>query len=453
MSDFSINVNSRPKLDLAAVSRTNTATAIQAGKAEVTGLAEFNTRAGVEQKQHGHHVEVTLQRRLVAVSRRGPPRAGQHSNSTNQASDDLHAAGVDVVDALRSGSKAELADMLEGDYDALERHALLRDARAQIDSGDLSEAEKDRLKEDLNGMMSDLMDSHGDVIRTGLKSASEFESAASEMDALARNNDANHDPDSLLALRAQYGAKGEGRVDAPLTPMALAKSLQNKFGVEHFSQALGNLRSKMSVDLRSSSARDSGPRLWLSLSDAAAFNAVQSSFSIAGDLRRDLSERGSITLKVNQAGTAVALLGVAELGVSCAEAFIDHLVDSKDSSALRNIQLYMLVRQAVEKLSITMWRPEMLHQRMTLLDELRALASLQCGQVRVSPEDDSDLQLEQQLRTKVQRKKERSNGNDNDNESDRGSDSDGGGHEEDQHQDDTGNERSDDSNARKAVEE
>ncbi|WP_211474743.1 hypothetical protein [Collimonas humicola] len=409
MNDYAINLNSRPNAGIAAADASNQANlASQADALAMTELAEFNERAGVPHGGHHHHAHVSLHhRRLTTIPRRRTSSTAQNSGTGGHAGDvdDLHAAGQELLQALRRGDREQASDMLAGDYDALERHALLRDARSQIDSGDLSEAEKDQLKDDLNGMLSDLMDSHGDVIRTGLKDAGGFESALGEMDALAKANNENHDPDTLRSLRSQYGAKGEGRLDAPLTPMALAKSLQKKFGMDNFSQALGDLRGKMSLDFRVNPAKSAGPRLWLSLSDAAAFNAVQSSFAIAGDLRRDLSERAGITLKLNQAGTAVALLGAAELGVTRADAFVSHLTDSKDGAALKKIQLYMLIRQALEKLPITMWRPENLHLRTTLLDGLRALASAHCGQNLPTAEDDSDFA--QQLRVKVRRKSKR----------------------------------------------
>lgn len=409
MNDYAINLNARPNAGIAAADASNqTASASQADALDATGLAEFNERAGVPHGRHQHHAHLSLQqRRLSAVPRRRASPMAQNPGSGGHAGDvdELHAAGLDLVQALRRGGREQASDMLAGDYDALEQHALLRDARSQIDGGDLSEAEKDQLKGDLNGMLSDLMDSHGDVIRTGLKDADGFENALGEMDALAKANSENHDPDTLRSLRSQYGVKGEAKLDAPLTPMALAKSLQKKFGVDNFSRALGDLRAKMSLDFRANPAKSAGPRLWLSLSDAAAFNAVQSSFAIAGDLRRDLSERAGITLKLNQAGTAVALLGAAELGVTRADAFVSHLTDSKEGAALKKIQLYMLIRQALEKLPTTMWRPENLHLRMTLLDGLRSLASAHCSQNLTTAEDDAEFA--QQLRGKVRRKSKR----------------------------------------------
>jgi len=413
MNDLAFKPALRPNADIAAANAANAANAaISASHAgATTGLAEFNTRAGVQPRQHGHHVHhvhVSLRhRRLTAAPSRRNESSKQASRSaeSHHDTDHLRAAGLNVVDALQHGDRAALTARLVAEYDVLERHALLRDARSQVDQRDLSESEKDHLKNGLNEMMSDLMDTHGDVIRAGLKNASQFETALGEMDALSSAANENHDPDSLHELRLLYGAKGTGKLDAPLTPLALAKSLQDKFGVDNFCVALGDLRSKMAADLRANPPGSAGPRLWLSLSDAAAFNAVQTGFAIAGDLRRNLSERAGITLALNQAATAMALLGVAELGVARGDAFVAYLVDSKDSPLLRRAQLYMLVRQAVEQLSTTLWRPEMLPQRMKLLDELRTLAFTLPG---AAPECDTDgKELEQLLRNQVSRKDKR----------------------------------------------
>ena len=408
MNDFAINSKLTPNANVVVANAVNAAmSANQAGTTDITGLAEFNERAGVRHRQHGQHAGLALQqRRLLPAPRRPPSRPAQNAGSAAGAGgvDDLHAAGTDVIDALRRGGKSELEDMLAGEYDALERHALLRNARAQVDAGDLSETEKDALKNSLNGMMSDLMDTHGDVIRMGLKDAGRFEAAVDDMDALSQAADGNRDPDSLRTLRALYGAKGQGRHDAALTPLALAKTLQDKFGVASFSRALDDLRSKMARDFRANPAI-AGPRLWLSLSDAASFNAVQSGFAIAGELRRDLSERAGILLAPDQAATAMALLGVAELGVTRGDAFIWHLVDSKNSPLLKRMQLYVLVRQAVEKLPIALWQAEALPQRMKLLDELRALAVALSGEEPYPVADEAALQ--RQLRGKVHRQGKR----------------------------------------------
>lgn len=378
------------------------------GHDDTMGLAEFHDLAGVKPRRHAHHNPVSLQQRL-AQPRPGrvPLRRMSDDIYLNAVDSDqhLHAAGLNVLEALHGGERSDLEDRLVDTYDPLERHALLRYARAKVEESDFSQTEKDRLKNELNGMLAELMDRHGDTIRVGLKNKESFESALGTMDALSTGSSAESHTGSLSELRALYGSRSDGKNEMGLTPMGLAKSLMERFGADNFVSALGGLRSKMASEFRTRPATHAGPRLWLSLTDAASFNAVQTSFALAGDLRRDLSESAKVVGKASQAETALALLGATEQGRGRAEPLVGHIADSKTLTPLQQMQLYRLTRLAVEKLPLTAWPKDLPAQRMNLLDELRMLAANVCD--KMSRAATPAEQLEQKMRGKVQRKGKR----------------------------------------------
>lgn len=302
------------------------------------------------------------------------------------------------MQALSQGGGVDFDD-LESRYDALALHTLLRSAQTLIEESDIDPAEKEQLKAHLDGMQSRLMSEHGDAIRTGLQDAETFENSLNAMDTLAQRAAQSHDPNALRDLRSQYGAKGNSKLETPFTPLALAKTLQEKFGSENFSVALANMRTAFSSDMRSRSDNGMSARMWLSLSDVACFNAIQSCYAIAGELRRDLVKRTQIAPKDTQAFTTVALLRVCEPGGAKADVLAGQIFDRKGLDALEQSLAYMLIRQAVSRLALTMWAPDQLVQRLQLLDELRAL--MRGAQSNLDKSYLPEEQLERSLRKAV----------------------------------------------------
>lgn len=376
-----------------------------AGMLEESGLANFNERAGVNRFSRSvEHVQLQ-QRRLVLPTRLSQKNTKKDVIQTDDVDPRLRLASVRALQTLQSDGQSALQDHLEHAYDVLERHSLLRSARAEVEHADLDPLDKANLKDTLTEMLGDLMDVHGDVIRSGLKATASFESALGTMVSLSQAGSELDHADSIRELRAQFGAKGEAKFDAPLTPYELAESLQSKFGADNFSSALGDLRSKMSAEFRSNPAGAAGPRLWLSLSDAAAFNAVQTSFSIAGDLRRDLSERAGISPSLHQAGTSLALLNAAQTGASSANVMVGSIIGEQELSGFSKANAFMAIRHAINQMPVTFWSPELLSSRFALLDHCRNLAVDATG--ISTPENFDATDIAKQLRQRVQRKKPR----------------------------------------------
>ncbi len=384
---------------------------------ELVEMSEFNQRAGVHQLLRNYYLSQRMvplsQRRLSGALR----RASESAKNTISISGELESVAGKVIEDLQNSGRSELEARLTASYDVLERHTLLRAAMSQLSDKDLSSEEEDRLKGTLEEMLDQLMKTDGDAIREGLKGAEAFEITLEAMEEFEQKNGETHVPNTLSALRSLYNNKSgrSGGMEEPLAPLALAKELLSRFGPENFSSSLLTLRSRMAVDLRSARAIDTGPRLWLSLSDAASFNALQSCFAIAGDFRRNLSERAAITPGGNQVDTALVLLALPGSSEQ-AERLANKMIVQKQMKPLQRIQMFMLIRHAVESLSISMWDPRLFQQRQALLTDLRAATFAISDKLVRSVSREKEL--EQQLREERDRKRKRNRNGEEEEEED-----------------------------------
>jgi hypothetical protein len=178
------------------------------------------------------------------------------------------------------------------------------------------------------------------------------------------------DPRAVRELRFLYGVARKDNGQAPLTPHALASSLEKKFGPENFQGALSNMRSAMMSDLRNGVPQKlSGPRLWLSMADASAFNLVQSCFSLAGELRSNLVNRAKIIPLASHSAMTLTMLSLGDKGK--ASNLIADIIDPRASSFQRLADVCATLLGVARKLPLNLWqqRPE---QRLELIDELQS---------------------------------------------------------------------------------
>lgn len=368
---------------------------------QLTGLAEFNQRAGI----HKHVAPMlSLQQRLAAMQQRRLPVSRMLDNSIGmdwEVDEHLNAASVNLLSSLQKKDGVTLAGNLLSDYDVLERHALLRQARAKLEESGPGLDDSDALKLSLDTMLSDLMAESGDVIRKGLDDKENMKFTLAAMNDLSALNNRFHDSESLNELRALYCNKNRAGSVAPFNACSLAKTLQERFGVKNFVAALASLRKKSSDIFRTKKSALQGAGLWISLSDAQSFNSIQSSFAIAGDLLCDLGERAFITPMSGQAETALTLLEVAEYGNYQGNALVTQIVGQGRFSAIQMAQVYMLTRRSIEKIPLTMWSVDSLTRRNGLLEDLKNLATMQFAQS--SKVSGREFRLEQQLRSDQER--------------------------------------------------
>ncbi|RZI42198.1 hypothetical protein EGT07_13315 [Herbaspirillum sp. HC18] len=341
---------------------------------ELISVPDFLNAAGVSPHQTSHHGQMRrrlherLMKQTVQSRSRNAQRKATQRISLNQDDEDdypIRDAASKTISSLRVSGKKSLQEQLESEYDPLQNYALLHNALCELEEQELPLSEKEDLKEDLTSMLNDLMKKHRDEIRKGLKDAQELETA---VNAMARGPDFS--AVSLRELRFMYGAKGPGYMDSPLSPQAMAKALQQKFGSANFSSALTSLQGRMSSEFRTNPQKSLTPRLWLCMSDASAFNAVRSTFAIAGDLRRDLIEKAHVLPRTSPASMTISMLSIVEGGKSKVNSFIFQLYDHKSADANTKGRVYTELLQSFKKLPTTLW-PQERTGRMELMEELR----------------------------------------------------------------------------------
>lgn len=330
--------------------------------------------------------------------RRSNPSATADTHETETGDDDLRAESLLLVEDLRSVDKTVHTQRLTSKYDALEEHTLLMDAKSRVTQMALPSEEREELLAQLQGMIDELMAGDGDAVEGGVANQLAYETALGAMSGLAAPGVAAEENQSLSELRAMYGNKSNDGKEAPLTPLSLARLLQDKFGAENFGAAMGDMRSKMAAGLRNAPPAAPGPLLWLSLGDAACFNMLQTGFAIAGSLRRELWDQAGILAQTGQTATAVQLLGWADSGEDRAEALGEFIAGTDDLDALQSALLYMVLYRAMSRLPAALWRLELLRQRMALLDNLKSKAAANSA---ASPKRDEAQELEERLRGKV----------------------------------------------------
>lgn len=372
----------RAKLDAAAA---------QKATAEHIALAEFNARVGLQQNvATPTRVSLASLNRPVFQKRGAAPTektvSAQGRTENRDEDDPFETETAQLLNVLHRNGSGAMKEWLSQRHDPLERHELLRHAIENSSDGDRAA---------LNEAMQDLVREHGGTLKTALKDAAALKTAVHHMDALSRTDGLA--AGSLRATRSLFNVSEDGKLDGPTSALALATRLQARFGSANFSKALKEASAQVGAQMREKNAAP-GPRMWLSMSDAASFNAIQSAFSIGCDLRRNLSD-ANVVPQANEGETAIALLGTAS-DTGSARKLAERVAGDEQLSMKQKADSYRLVGRAVESLPVTLWPEEKLPQRMDLIDELRSLggaAAEGLRQARVT----KDARLEQMLRQQI----------------------------------------------------
>ena len=341
---------------------------------EMVEMTQFNHRAGIHQQFRHRHDQRAIP---LAKRRRGSSTSSISPGDTKNAdtlTGELESAADKVIDDLQRIDRSELEGRLTAAYDPLQRHTLLRAAQQRLRKRNFSKEEESRFERNLQGMIDDLMARDGDAINGGLKSAKELEDAIGLMEHGQKENQA---PATLTQLRSLYGAGGNGQKEAPVTPLGLTQGLLAKFGPDNFMNALSTLRSRMAKDFRkdldSPRKSDPIPRLWLSLSDATSFNAVQSCYAISGDLRRSLSTNARVVPGGKQTDTMLTLLSLPDSGGN-AESFATKIVpNQKEVDPYRRHRMFTVLREWVNEMPGSLWEQRN-QQRSVLMEDLKNAA-------------------------------------------------------------------------------
>lgn len=273
--------------------------------------------------------------------------------------EDLQTAAIAALELLQQEGSNALEQHLDQHYDILERHSILRELLAQLDQqGPMSEPYAGDVKQQLQ----QLQQQHAEQLAPALQAQSLLEGALASL----QNG-------SFASLRASLGAARQGKKEQALSPLSLATALKQQFGANHFGLALHQARSRLAAQFRHRPQAWASPQLCLSLADANSFAAVNTCFTVAGELQRDVSANAGVLLKSSQLDTALSLLGVCETRSSNLTNLVANLCDTSVLNPAQRRQLYQLLRHALAQLPLTMWSKDASAQRSVLLDQLHEL--------------------------------------------------------------------------------
>lgn len=346
----------------AALAPSATATA-SAAASHAQGKASFDDLAGMDAVQaHLPKVRVPLTRRLSRTQSQQPvPTHDDHDTALKTAAAQLiESLSQHEDDGLERGRDME---------DPLQRQMLLEQARDMLAlQPDDGSGQREAVGAKLDAMQAALTARHGPAIAQGRHHADAFEGALAALHAAApaAGGDA-----SLSALRRQFGAVADGGRAAPLVPTALLDILLSRAGQAGAAAALGRPPAQLHAELHQRGR--AGPRLWLSLQDAACFQLVNTSYALAGELRREVSEQAATAPLAAQDTLARLLLRLGEPDVGQAEPLLRQLADMERLTPRQRAGACGALRGVIARCPDAMWGGEALPQRKRLLDQLKEM--------------------------------------------------------------------------------
>jgi hypothetical protein len=306
---------------------------------------------------------------------------------------------------------SDITAELEDRYDPLERYQLYEQALSMLDdSGKDSPAQK-RIREQLDALKSGLESQYGDAISNGVAATADMDEALAGMEDAGKLQEMN--AGTVDDLRAFYGGKGGGRQVSALRSRDMLAKMRETYGDDKVQEALSDLRSKLlgnlsSRDPNNLQPRATGAKLWLSLEDAAAFRAVQSSFAASHDLRTSFGEIGVRPL-LTEAAMADSLMALPEAGKVRANGLINEMADFKSLWAIRRAQLYAAIRRSIADLPLTMW-PEEKSARNDILADLDSQSIT--SYIEVPVQSTREQKREQKMREELEKDEESGAGKD-----------------------------------------
>jgi hypothetical protein len=320
------------------------------------GLADFEALI----QHHPHHRKRagrTAPRRLLKAMK---AQMAEHDAAGEAAEIGaaLGAAAADLLEALSEGGDGSREERLALQYDPLQQHTLLQEARAQLERRPAG-PERDRAGARLDAMQAALEARHGADLETGGAVAAAFQATLDDLSA------------APLELRRLYGAQGTDRLDGPLAPAALLEALLRRAGGADLGASLAAVRGKLAAQLRARSRN--GPRLWLSMADAGSFNLVQTAFSLAAELRRDVSEQAGSVPRQDAAGIAMQLLKLGEPENEQAERLMQGASDARPMTARQRGRTCRLLHEMLRRCPDGFWTGDAAARRGPLLAQLRRM--------------------------------------------------------------------------------
>ena len=268
--------------------------------------AQFDEIAHIHHHHHHEHAHKTAGgarlQRAASKSRKQPQNA-----VSSEGENGLHSAAANFVNRLSKKDEGALDQALDEQYDELSQYFLLDEAKRQVKEKGLNPEDEERLNKTIDRMMDKL--SRNPRVMAGKQEGQSFCQSVDRMRARSIER-TGVESGALRELRTMLGSGARGRHDEPLSAFALAKSMQ---GVEDVDETLSELGTKFAGGARNNRLAVEPTPVWLSFRDMASIAIVRTSFKIAGEIRRNLSDKANVTPKQGQMNLAVVLLALTEL--------------------------------------------------------------------------------------------------------------------------------------------
>jgi len=275
-----------------------------------------------------------------------PAVSGNANVATNKAdvNPELRTAAFAAIEELKHSGASALEGKLTRQYDALERHSLLRQAISQSTGED---------KKALEGMLTRLEEKHGPEIAKALNKMGAMEAGLSKLGGGALEKFADF-----------YGTKPGVKNQTPPNALEMVHFLKRSVGTENVANVLSTTPTGIADDLRS---RSNGVRGWYSLRVVNEMNRSRSFLKHGKSLRSNLSEKAGVIPKSDEVDSTIALLEVTERG-SNATQFAEKFVKSDDlgSEETKN-KVFKELAKTTRELP---WSADKYNLRMDLLSDL-----------------------------------------------------------------------------------
>lgn len=265
--------------------------------------------------------------------------------------------------------REEIREALAKLHEPLQQYTILFGAMKEVDARtDLSDDQKESLKNTCNEIMTDLVNRERTGIRAGLREDAESSPVTAKLNSALASRGVTT---KLRDLRFKIGARAKDGVDEELTAMVIAKALLKNAGGPYAEEAMDSICARLMPALRTFSPTMEAAYL-LTLSDAMAFSIVRSGFKVARELKRELVDKAKVLCKLHHVEAAVVLFMMAEQGWGRGKGLqlVNQLVDLKNTTQLTKAKVYTIVRNAADMLPIATWPYEKLSSRSELLEDL-----------------------------------------------------------------------------------
>lgn len=249
------------------------------------------------------------------------------------------------------------------------------EAATNVNSEDLAPEDAQRIKQDVTQILEEIQSKNPHALRPFIHDPEKFREAAEEivgplekLTAIMRREFRNrYSPDNPHTEIS--------RVDVPYDALSVLVFSIKIAGPEDCPKFLAALHKSIcgsQMKLREVPNRNL-PKLWLIMSDSAAFKLAESALALASQLRTDIANQTRIAPAIPAADIAVLMLSAANgaWGKGMSDRITKEVVGPAQINSLNLAKIHLLVHRSMDLLPDTAWAANRLNAKYELLAELR----------------------------------------------------------------------------------